>query len=387
MLTHLHLAGPSTRSELCEATGLTRSSVAALVGDLDEAGLVTETPTSSDGRPGRPSPRVGFADGRAVLAMEVLVDSVAAAWVSLGGQLLSVDRLDRPRTRISVEDTIEDLVDLVIEGWETAGRPRLFAVGVAVSGLARRDTGEIVVAPNLGWKQVPVRRLLREHERLRSVIGSMDDVAIDVQSAGDSACLAEVRRGVARGHDDVIFVTAEVGLGGGLVSAGRLLRGAAGHGGEVSHMVVNPNGRLCACGATGCWETEVGERALLLSAGLDPAGGRAEVEVLLKRAADGDRAALTAFAEAGRWLALGLANLSLVTNPQLLVLGGIYQRGFAYVEQVILREFRSRPLAPVRELKLVASTLEANGSLVGASELAFDRVLTDPLGYAGALAG
>ena len=171
--------------------------MAALVGDLHDVGLVSEAPTGSDGRPGRPSPRVVFADGKAVLAMEILVDSLSVAWVSLGGQILAVERADRPRGRISVEDTIEDLVALAVAGWYAAGSPTVLAVGTAVSGLASRDTGEVVAAPNLGWKRVPLRRLLLEHRQLQSVIGPLDEVAIDVHTEGDSACLAELRRGAA----------------------------------------------------------------------------------------------------------------------------------------------------------------------------------------------
>ena len=179
-----------------------------------------------------------------------------------------------------------------------------------------------------------------------------------------------------------MFVTGEVGLGGGIVTGGSVIRGTSGHGGEIGHMVVNPNGRQCACGSTGCWETEVGERALLARAGLDPAGGRSEVEVVLKRASVGDPGALDAFADTGRWLGLGLANLALVTNPQLLVLGGMYQRGFEFLERAIRAELRARPLAPVQQVRLVPSALETDGSLVGAAEFAFDRILTDPLGFA-----
>ncbi len=383
LLRHLHLGGPATRSELCEATGLTRSSVAALVGELEHAGLVAESPTSSEGRPGRPSPRVDLTRDRAVLAIHVAVDSLVVGWVGLGGQPLAVTELDRPRSRIQVDTTLDDVVDLALASWRQAGEPTLMAVGIAVAGLARGDRGDVLVAPNLGWKQVPVVRRLVEDERLNAALGSLEQVPVELHNDGNAACLAEARRGRAKGFDHVLYLLAEVGIAAGLLSEGELLTGSSGHGGEVGHMVVNPKGRLCACGTAGCWETEAGERAVLAAAGLDPNGGRVAVDELVSRADAGDRAALDALAGAGRWLALGVANLCLVTNPQLVVLGGMYHRTFRFIEPELLRGLRERPIPPVRDIRVVPSELTAHAGLLGAAELAFDRVLVDPLHFAG----
>ncbi|MEL7157345.1 MAG: ROK family transcriptional regulator [Actinomycetota bacterium] len=382
ILTHLHLDGPATRSDLCDASGLTRSSVAALVGDLHEAGLVTESPTASDGRPGRPSPRVDFATGPAVLALEVQVDSVAAAWVSLGGRLLSVERRARSRRRLSVADTIDDLADLAIKGADATASSSLLAVGVSVSGLTARGSGEVAAAPNMGWREVPLRRLLAENEQMRAAFGSLDDVPIDLQNQGDSGALAELRRGAARGYRHLVYVDTEVGMCGGLVADAELIRGSAGYGGEIGHMVVNPEGRLCACGAAGCWETEAGARALLARAGLDPAGGQAEVDRLIAAAERNDPDARAAFVDVAGWLAIGLSNLAIVLNPEVVVLGGIYQRAFRFVAQTITDVFNDRSLTPLQGLQLVPSALGVDASLIGASELACDRVLTDPIGLA-----
>lgn len=382
ILTHLHLAGPATRSELCEATGLTRSSVAALVGDLQEAGLVTESRKASDGRPGRPSPLVDFAAGRAVLALDVQVDSVAAGWVSLGGQLLSVQRRARSPRRLSVGDTIDDLAELAITGADEAGSPALLAVGVSVSGLTAWGSGKVSAAPNMGWREVPLRHLLIDNEQMQATLGSLAGIPIDLQNQGDSGALAEMRRGAARGYRHLVYVETEVGMAGGLVSRAELVRGATGYGGEIGHMVVNPDGRLCACGASGCWETEAGERALLARAGLDPGGGQAEVDRLIAAAEGNDQRARAAFVDVAGWLALGLSNLAIVLNPEVVVLGGIYQRAFRFVEQTITDVFSDRSLSPLQDLTLVPSALGVDTSLIGASELAFDQVLTDPIGLA-----
>ena len=89
-----------------------------------------------------------------------------------------------------------------------------------------------------------------------------------IANEADLGALAEHRRGAAAGTDDVVFLSGEVGLGGGLIVGGRPLTGVAGYGGEVGHLPVNPlAGATCRCGSVGCWETEVGEEALLVRAG------------------------------------------------------------------------------------------------------------------------
>ncbi len=107
---------------------------------------------------------------------------------------------------------------------------------------------------------------------------------IVIANEADLGALAEHRRGAAAGTDDAIFLSGEVGLGGGIIAAGRPLTGVAGFGGEIGHLPVNPlAGATCRCGAVGCWETEVGEEALFVRAGRPPDGGRAAVEAIARR--------------------------------------------------------------------------------------------------------
>ena len=171
-------------------------------------------------------------------------------------------------------------------------------------------------------------------------------------------------------------------MGSGVVVGGELIRGAEGFSGELGHMMVNPNGRVCACGSVGCLETEAGERALLARAGLNPAGGRAELDKLIALAEDNDPKARDAFTEVAKWLGMGLCNVALLLNPQVIVLGGVYQRAFRFVEQTVADQFSQRPLIPLLDLAVVSSAIGPDASLIGASELAFDRVLTDPIGLA-----
>jgi predicted NBD/HSP70 family sugar kinase len=256
-------------------------------------------------------------------------------------------------------------------------RPALLGVGVAIVGVVRRDDGQVSTAPNLGWRDVPLGA------RLTTAL----DVGVPTFIANDAdlGALIELRRGAARGADDLLFIAGEVGVGGGIVVAGRPLTGVAGYAGEIGHISVNPAGRPCRCGSTGCWETEIGEEALLRRAGVPAEGGRRAVDQVIAAAAAGEHQALAAVDEVGRWLGIGIAGLVNVLNPRVVVLGGLFSklapRLIPRVEEELDRFALAAPRANVR---VAAAQLGMDAPLLGAAELAFEPFLADPAAWLGA---
>jgi predicted NBD/HSP70 family sugar kinase len=381
----LRRSGPSSRSELVAATGLTRSAIAGLVGELEAIGLVVESAAAPDGRPGRPSPVVQVDAGCVVaLAIEIFVDEIGAAFVSLDGSVVASVRLARPRARVAAAETVADVATLVgrldaelRDGSPPGTRRRLVGCGVSVPGLVRDVDGVVVAAPNLGWIDVPLA------ESLDTALGL--GVPVTVGNDADLGALAESRFGAGVGSDHMIFVSGEVGVGGGLVAAGRPVVGHLGFAGEIGHLPVNPDGRRCPCGSIGCWETEVGEAALLERAGLDPDGGRMAVEELLDGAAVGDIRAADALAVEARWLAIGIAGLVNVLDPDTVVLGGLFSRILPALRSRLDDELAERRyVAARRDVAVVGATLGPQAVTVGAAELAFGRLLEDPAGVMGA---
>lgn len=373
IVRELHERGPLSRSDLVIRTGLTRSAIRGLVGELGSAGLASEVRTVRLGTPGRPSPVVRLdADGAVVLALEIAVDSLAVAVVGLGGVVHELRRVDRPRGHLSVDAVLSDLQGLIagVRARRPAADP-LVGVGVAVVGVVRHGDGLVSLAPNLGWTDVPLgERLARALEL---------SVPIAVANEADLGVLAEHRRGAAIGVDDVLFISGEVGVGGGVITGGRPLAGAAGYGGEVGHLPVNPDGAPCRCGSSGCWETEVGERALLRRAGRPVAGGRSAVDAVIAGARAGSRADQAALDEVGRWLGIGLGGLVNVLNPSLIVLGGLFGRIHPLVRSTLDAELRRRCLpASGALLHVVPATLGVDAPLLGAAELAFEPLLAMP---------
>jgi predicted NBD/HSP70 family sugar kinase len=369
----LHEDGHQSRSDLVARTGLTRSAIRALVGELTSAGLAVEDRTVLLGRPGRPSPEVRLVpEAATAIAMFIAVDSLAAAVVGLGGDLLAEVREDRPRGHTSVGAIADDLVELVGRLPAGAFQPdSLAGVGIAVAGVVRRNDGVVESAPNLGWSGAPLARTVSE--RLAW------DVPVLVGNEADLGLLAEVRRGAAIGVDDVLYVHGEVGVGGGMIVDGRLMTGAAGYFGEIGHFPMAAGGAPCRCGSHGCWETEIGAEALLARAGLPTDGGAEAIDALLAAAAAGDARVLAAIDQTGEHLGIGLAGFVNTFNPRLVVLGGLFARLLPYAQTSIRSVLARRTMAaPLSMVTVVAARLGDDAPLLGAAELALEAVLEDP---------
>ncbi len=379
VLDRLRRHGPASRSQLGAATGLTRSAIAGLVGELEDLQLVIEAAPEPDGSPGRPSPVVRIDDRHVgALAIEIFVDEIGVAVVALDGSIVSSVRRARPRERVAVAETVSDVVGLVrrvatsssVSRRHSVAR-RIIGVGVSVPGLIRESDNVVVAAPNLGWTNTAIASLLDDALQigLPSLVGNDADLG----------ALAESRFGAGTVSDHMLFVTGEVGVGGGFVTAGRPVSGHSGFAGEVGHFPVNPAGEVCRCGAIGCWETEVGERALLRRAGLDEEGGGSAVEELVARIAACEPTTMSALEVEAHWLAVGLTGLINVFDPDTVVLGGLFSRILPAIRESLDAELAQlQYMGMRRDVAVVGAALGPQAVTVGAAELAFRELVDDP---------
>ncbi|WP_028925667.1 ROK family transcriptional regulator [Pseudonocardia acaciae] len=367
VLRRLHVDGPCTRAVLAAELGLNRSTIKAVVDELAESGLVSERlPTQRSGA-GRPSllvlPR---AEAAVVLAADIRVDRAAMAVVGLGGEILG--RCSWP-LRAKTSRPVE-VVTRVIESARMLaaelGSP-LVAAGVSVPGVIRQEDGLVREAPHLEWTDVPLGEQLTAGLRM----------PVAVSNDAELGALAEHTRGVATEVSDLVFVAGDVGVGAGVISGGGALRGAGGYLGELGHMVVRPDGAECHCGCRGCWETLVGADALGRALGISRRAGRGQLIAELRELAGDPAAAWDRLADFAGWLELGLINTVNMLAPELVVLGDL----LASVPPVILDEVaervrtRSVVSRAVGHTRVVRSVLGLDAHLVGAAELAFNRVL------------
>lgn len=368
LLRLLHTAGPATRAALATDLGLNRSTIKMLVDGLAEVGLVEERvprqavpPSRGAGRPSLlvlPKPEAAV-----VLAVDVQVERAVIALVGLGGQVMARNSWNlhgRQRDPGELITHVAESAHLLAEDLGV----RAVAAGISVPGVVRRSDGHVHAAANLRWTEVALGR------RMGGVLG----VPVVVANDAELGALAEHIRGAGRDSGDAVFVSADVGVGGGLIAQGKLLRGAAGYLGEIGHMTVRPGGRACHCGNEGCWETEVGQAALCRALGLPEHSARGTIVAEL-RALDHD--SVRRLGEYPDWLALGLVNVVNVLAPELVVLGDLFTALPDEVvaelgEQVRRRSIVSRALGGIRIEK---STLGADLKLLGAAEAAFEGVL------------
>ena len=374
VLQRLHIGGPVSRSELVALTGLNRSTVGALVAELAEQGLVVEGPgaTGTVGRPSlivTPQPRSAI-----VLAFDFRVDRTVGAVVGLGGETISRVERSRQRSESAPDLSVAQLIDMAHELLEEVPEETLWVgTGVGLPGIVNERTGMVSQAPNLGWVDVPFAQMVTD--ALRKEFG---DVPITVTSNdADLGALAEHTRGAAVDSGNVIYVSGEVGIGGGVVLGGALMTGAGGFGGEIGHMIVNPTGVECRCGARGCWETVIG-RGAVLSCIQDskPVG---DVQDVINAALAGDVDVHARLTGVGRWLGIGLVNLINIFNPEVIVLGGHLGQLYPVVAKEVNEQIGHALRAPREQARIALPLLGEDSTLIGASESAFTSLLSRPM--------
>ncbi|RLE24479.1 MAG: hypothetical protein DRJ50_04610 [Actinobacteria bacterium] len=380
VLDQLRRHGPHSRSRLVDATGLTRSAIGGLVEELVGLELASEVASAPDGSPGRPSPVAQIDTSHvAVLAVDIGVDGIGVATVALDGTVIRSVRLVRTQDRASLAETIIDVVSLTrrlgFTGASASGR-RLMAVGVAVPGPVREHDNLVAAAPNLGWTDgVRLGQLLSEALEC--------EVPLLVGNESDLGALAEARYGAGVGADHMVYLHGEVGVGGGLIVRGRRISGHLGYAGEIGHLPVNPDGIDCRCGSNGCWETEVGEAALLRRAGVGFDHGSDRVALLVAAAEAGDPDARHAMEEEGRWLGIGISGLINLVDPEIVVLGGLFSQILEQVRESMEAEVERRRFHGIdRAVPIVAASLDPDVTFIGAAELAYEALAADPAGVA-----
>jgi predicted NBD/HSP70 family sugar kinase len=375
VLNEVHRDGPLTRAELTARLGLSRSTIGALVADLVELHLVEQSVPSGGTRAGRPSHVVGpHPCGPYVVAVDVDVTQVITAAVGLGGRLLARHVIeadpDKPAAPELVAEQILESVPTLREMAGLGSAP--VCIGVSVPGTVDRHNGTVGFAPNLGWRDAAFGAMLTGQAALH--------VPVVIGNDADLAVLAEHSRGVARGTDDVVFLLGRTGVGAGIISNGRPLRGHDGHAGEIGHNVVDSSGPKCHCGKRGCLETYVGDSALLGLAGRRRRKDNQPMPVFTS-AREGNVRALEAVRTVAVALGRAIAGLVNMLNPELVLLGGSFGDVLDMAGEDVQAALDSYVLdAPGETVLLRKPGLGSDSALVGAAEVAFAGLLSDPLG-------
>jgi glucokinase-like ROK family protein len=383
ILDEIRQARSRSRAELVARTGLSRGVVAQRVAELIELGLVVddELGPSTGGRPPR---QMSFrADAGHVLVADLGATSIDVAVTDLEGRILG--HRDEPADIAAGPEACLQRVDELFAELATATRDlpgRLWGIGIGVPGPVEFRNGRPVSPPIMpGWDDYPVRE--RFVARYSAPVWVDNDVNV--------LALGEWRAGIAVGHENVIVVKIGTGIGAGIISNGRIHRGAQGSAGDVGHIqVVDDTSIICRCGNVGCLEALAGGAAIgrdgeaaaregrseRLVTALDQ-HGRVTATDVARAASFGDPVSVALLQSAGRRVGLMLASVVNLFNPSLVVVGGgVAQSGdqlLAAIRETVYR--RSLPLA-TRELIIHRSSLGALAGVIGASSMVVEQLFS-----------
>ncbi len=353
ILHHLYEHAPVSRAALAEMTGLNKTTVSSLVSELIEHRFVHEVGLESAGT-GRPAVLLELNPGAGyMISAEVGVDFLSVICSDFAPEVLwrHHEDISPGMGQYAILNRLLAILHQAADEVDT--HDQLLGVALGVPGLVDQQSGTLLFAPNLGWKDVLLRKTLE----------SAFDVPVFVGNEAIMAALGEYFFGAARGHDHVLYISAGVGLGGGIVCAGRVYGGKTGFAGEFGHMTMDPEGIPCNCGNRGCWETQASQPALFryIQSALDAGhtsilpemtGGNLEtlsISLIVDAARANDAVALEALGTVGRYLGIGIASLVNVLNPDLVVFGGILSLGGEFLLPAIKDALRRRTLRWSRE--------------------------------------
>jgi len=311
------------------------------------------------------------------MALTVGIDvggtKIAGGVVDDTGTVLLTGRRDSPATDTdAIEEAIEDLVG------EFRDEHDIEAVGVGAAGFVDVGRSTVLFAPNLAWRDEHLKRDLELRLNLPVVI----------ENDANAAAWGEFTFGAGADVDDFVLVTVGTGVGGGIVLNGELHRGAFGVAAEIGHIRVVPGGLVCGCGNRGCWEQyasgtalvrevceQVGRGSLIARSLLDRAGGDVlaiDGPLISEAARDGDAFAIEQLESLGRWLGEGIATLTAVLDPAVVVIGGGVSAAGGLLLEPARSSFRThltgRNYRP--ELQIRAAELGNTAGMIGAADLA-----------------
>jgi glucokinase-like ROK family protein len=367
-----------SRAEIARRTGLSRSTVSEIVGDLLKTRLVAEVGDGASQGGRRPIVLQFQDDAYGILGIDLGAAHVAVALANLRGQVIAWEHRSHP-VRTDPEGAVSLMIELseaCLRQWKL-GTDRLVGIGVAVpSPVDPKDPDRVSEVVMPAWQGHNVGEALRKRFR----------VPVLVDNDANLGALAERWWGAGRGIDDFTYVKVATGVGAGHIIHGEIYRGAHGIAGEIGHLAIDPQGEPCMCGLRGCLATRVGSRALLARASAllqdHPESALAGREVTITAIEDaalgGDPLALQVVREAAEYLGIAVAGVLNLMNPARVIIGG----GLARLGELLLATLRQSVtgrtlVSSIAPTEIVTSELGARAVALGSVTLVLQTALAD----------
>ncbi len=366
---------PISRVDLVAKTGLTSGTISNLTNEMLHEGLLTTTGTEAS-TGGRPRVLLEI-NSRACLALGVNIGGtkVVSILTDLDGTVL--ERHDTPLDRTwSVERQLGQIISAIEEVIPTNSlRERIIGIGVGLPGLLDSTRGISVFAPNLGWRDLPIKSILEERF----------EIPVCIDNAVRVGALGERWWGAGRTARNIVALYVGTGVGAGMILDGKLYRGSQEAAGEIGHVVVAEGGAQCSCGNRGCLEAMASGPAIVRQAYAQLKRGRESLlqnvvqtgrqltgELVYEAAKQGDALAGEIMHSVAKYIGIGMSIIINLFNPELLVFNGGVSRSWDLIKPTVLATVAERVFASCENVQIVTSELGDSVGALGAATLVIE---------------
>ncbi|WHY03399.1 ROK family protein [Neobacillus sp. DY30] len=352
---------PISRADIAQVSGLHKATVSSLVNELLEEELIFESGPgeSSGGR--RPvilhfNKVAGYAIG-----VDIGVNYVLCVLTDLKGNILiennqRVNRTPYPTILSTVQNMVQSLIDEM-----PGSRYGVVGIGVGVPGIVNKE-GSVLLAPNLGWTNI----------QLKMDLEKLFQVPVIIENEANAGAFGEQQFGAGQDYQNIIYISAGIGIGVGIILNKELYQGKNGFSGELGHMIIDIDGKPCSCGSRGCWEAYASEHALLEKATTD------SLESMITLAEECDQTSHKLLGEIGTYLGYGINNIINTFNPDQVIIGNRLALAKQWIEQPIRTTIQKHTLTHhQKELQIDFSRLGKYSTALGVSAFVVEKFIKE----------
>ncbi|MBM7604378.1 glucokinase-like ROK family protein [Metabacillus crassostreae] len=344
---------PISRADIAQVSGLNKATVSSLVNELLEEELIFESgPGESSG--GRRPVILHFnkASGYAV-GIDIGVNYVLCVLTDLKGNIIiEKNQMVKETPYHAIMNIVQNMIHSLIDEMPSS-KYGIVGIGIGVPGIVNKE-GSVLLAPNLGWKNIMLKNNLED----------LFQIPVIIENEANAGAFGEQQFGAGQDYQNIIYISAGIGIGVGIILNKELYQGKDGFSGEMGHMIIDVNGKLCNCGSKGCWEAYASENALL-----EMAGETSEsLESLIELAENQNKNAEELFEKIGQYLGFGINNIINTFNPDQVIIGNRLALAKEWIEQPILTTIKNHTLSHHQQkLQLHFSKLEKHSTALGVS--------------------
>ncbi|RYQ22405.1 NagC family transcriptional regulator [Bifidobacterium pseudolongum subsp. globosum] len=384
--TMLRSTSAFSRADLAKETGLTKATMSLLVSMLIEHRIVKEGAPLVQSVYGRPSTPLNIAGGSVCgIGIQINTDGYGYIVLDLDGSVVA-ERWIAHDLHDADADALFGELDVMLSEQEKTLRAqnyRIAGVGLALPGLVTED-GHLLMARNLGWEDLDLSRfdLIRHFD---VTVANESNMAAVAQLPGYATQRTD--EGIVGPNGSFLYVSTDIGIGGAIVRAGRVVTGDHGFAGEIGHLSVQMDGPVCRCGRRGCVEAYAGRRSMVEAAGVATGNDAASLEAIdefTRRVEAGDPVATAVFADAGDAMASMLTSVINLADLDTVIIGGNWSRVPADVLARMAARIQERILARgTLNVRLLRASGISRPALFGAAQTGLRNFIDDPLRYLG----